>query len=140
MSWASSLKLEDQVCNLQLSKRLKELGVEQESLFVWTTAFMMDREHQRVFVEYMDIFLDRSIKGEQIICSAFTVAELGEMLPSQIGDYWLRTGKPGSGSQWSMWYEIGAQVVAVSTEQSEVDTRAKMLIYLIENKLLEKNK
>jgi len=29
------MKLEDQVCSLELAKRLKELGVEQESLFYW---------------------------------------------------------------------------------------------------------
>ena len=29
------MKLEDQVCSLELSKRLKELGVKQDSLWYW---------------------------------------------------------------------------------------------------------
>jgi hypothetical protein len=29
------MKLEDQVCSLELAKRLQELGVKRESLFYW---------------------------------------------------------------------------------------------------------
>ena len=29
------MKLEDQVCSLELAKKLKELGVKQDSLFYW---------------------------------------------------------------------------------------------------------
>jgi hypothetical protein len=32
------MELEKQVCSLELAKRLKELGVEQQSYFVWVEA------------------------------------------------------------------------------------------------------
>lgn len=128
------MKLESQVCNLELSKRLKELGVEQESLFVWTTAFMMDREHQRVFVEYIDTFLDRSIKGEQIICSAFTAAELGTLLPDGVMD------KRKFDGRWYSYMEnpnVLGQASIGEDSESEADARAKMLIYLLEKGLVK---
>ena len=61
----------DQVVNLQLSKKLKELGVEQESLFYWRNEDGPTIAHGN---EWSDI-----------ICSAFTVAELYQLHYEKFG-------------------------------------------------------
>jgi hypothetical protein len=64
------MTIEEQVTSLEVSKKLKELGVKQESLWYWWKA-------GHIFVE------ERRYAGRQWekLASAFTVAELGEMLP-----------------------------------------------------------
>ena len=62
------MKLEDQVCSLELAQRLKELGVKQESLWVW-------REYGHGFELELR---DEDTFGE--MTAAFTVAELGEIM------------------------------------------------------------
>jgi hypothetical protein len=122
------MKLEQQVCSLELSKRLKELGVKQESLFVWRLA-MDDKWHledtERVY----------SSKREK--CSAFTVAELGEMLPSNVNIF--KKNRQLRSHRNSMFWVVDylpSDEYIVKTGKNEADARAKMLIYLIENKLM----
>lgn len=63
------MPIEKQVCSLELAKRLKELGVKQGSYFYWNA--------QHIWVAAgKDIEYD---KDNAI--SAFTAAELGEILP-----------------------------------------------------------
>lgn len=79
------MELEKQVTSLELSKRLKELGVKQESLFYHAkVAFKAgkgyeyhNRNRQRIIMK------GRAKKWQppKDFCSAFTVAELGELLP-----------------------------------------------------------
>lgn len=73
------MNIEDQVCSLELAKRLKELGVKQESLF---TYFNIDGEgkYHIYFCECLPE--EGEYAGKPI--AAFTVAELGEMLPNAI--------------------------------------------------------
>lgn len=78
------MKIEKQVCSLELAKKLKELGVEQESLFYWWG----NREKTEIIIAYRGDLWEWSIPigvKENGYCSAFTVAELGDMLPSEIG-------------------------------------------------------
>jgi len=128
------MKLEQQVSSLQLSKKLKELGVEQDSLFWWIEGTNGD----------FSLEAESNFMGQpKNPVSAFTVAELGEMLPSVVikdgTEYNIafvkhRTGKP--------FYVtlIKAPVSKDSLNDIEADTeadaRAKMLIYLIKNNLI----
>lgn len=74
------MKLEDQVCSLELAKKLKVLGVKQDSHFVW---FDMDGEMQ--IVETLPAMPPQKQDGGfNEWYSAFTCAELGEMLPQGI--------------------------------------------------------
>jgi len=143
------MKLEDQVCNLELSKRLKELEVNQESLWYWK--FM---EKAKLTNDYRKSHQNRIVRKDEIIpngipsyCSAFTVAELGEMLPYSIktehSEYFLRTQK--GASTWNLRYcsysngKYHTYGKDSNYYDTEANARAKMLIYLIENKLIEIN-
>ena len=66
------MKLENQVVSLELAKKLKELGVPQESWFLW---WHDDACHHFVGTDW---------KSHRVVAAAFTVAELGEMLPKDI--------------------------------------------------------
>lgn len=122
------MTLESQVTSLELSKRLKELGVRQESLFMWQC--------------YPDgngyIHLGRlsSFDEEITYVSAFTVAELGQLL-------WDAFEKVG----WKKFFFAYGEVfgfkgtsfvgeLGIVNFMRRPDMAAKMLIYLIENKLI----
>jgi hypothetical protein len=81
------MKLVEQVCSLELAKRLKELGVKQESYFYWTTL------EYYVHIPGVQegptpcVMPGFEVDGRNKL-SAFTVAELGEILPITIyGDF-----------------------------------------------------
>ena len=77
------MKLENQLTTLETSKKLKELGVKQESLYWWYQVYaesisMKDAEEgKKVKMKWILEPLNRSGNAE---ISAYTVAELGEML------------------------------------------------------------
>lgn len=114
------MELKNQVVSLELSKKLKDLWVEQNSLF------------------YHDIKLEKvawsgdiqsapvDFKGRYY--SAFTVAELGEMLPQLVSSYRYE--------KWTCTMTNSSEMTTY-TANTEADARAKMLIYLLENNLLK---
>ena len=130
------MRLEKQVCSLELAKRLKDMGVKQDSYFFWRT------------------FPDGSAglrTGEQqsFDFAAFTVAELGEL----IGPYFQinsgRSGRPAI----MVWAEALPNILVRSnpdlhppeevkraplmSADTEADARAEILVYLIKNALLD---
>lgn len=135
------MKLEEQVCSLELAIKLKELGVPQDSLFWWYSTpenngtithqiHSQEDEH-----EYRD-----GVKVGGNVCSAFTVAELGEMLPEYLSiggePYILQAGKNYfiGGVMWYVGYmNKDAQYYNIINEKTEAEARAKMLISLKEN-------
>jgi hypothetical protein len=123
------MKLEDQVCSLENAKKLAELGVTAESLFVHYEI------GNNVALRCMCTI------PSFILAPAYTVAELGEMLPANKHDRHAEYSKTKKG--WFVgWYSddygCGALTHDYSNElQSEADARALMLIWLIENKHIE---
>jgi hypothetical protein len=114
------MKLENQVCNLELSKKLKELGVKQESLFYWVSI------QGKYFIQHA-IFVDPEYQSQPTY-SAFTVAELGEGLPDNVIT-WRDTEK------WCCVIEKPKD--HDEFEDTEANARAKILIYLLKNKLVK---
>lgn len=118
------MELQKQVTSLELSKRLKELGVKQESICYW--------HHTRPFdsapVSWMLKGTSASEEYEgDLHISAFTVAELGEMLPNGV-----LSGKTEQGV-WTCWMNISSGKEYADTE---AEARGFMLAYLLENKLI----
>lgn len=117
------MKLEDQVCSLELSKQLKELGFEQESLFWWVAGIVYPTKR---LDWHLEDDKEYAMKWEKQ-CSAYTVAELGEIYP----DRYLVIKK---GSRFQA-REAG-KIIPIASAKTEANARAKMLIYLKENKLI----
>lgn len=104
------MKIEDQVCSLEQAKRLKELGVKQDSFF------------------YFEVFTGLIVTGGDFmgdpISSAFTVGELGVMLgvgrPCVFtGEFWITEGSFG----------VGIGIIG----KTEAECRASLLIAIIES-------
>ena len=133
------MKLKDQVCNLELAKKLKELGVKQESVCYWRQ-FQLDSEFDNQIIWDVDTEMSYRSTISNVLQSiaAFTVAELGEMLQTDQG---LLIPVPVDG-RWNAPSPKNGQVVNLGRigNTSEADARAKMLIYLLENDLITNKK
>ncbi|HSY52426.1 MAG TPA: hypothetical protein VLC46_26735 [Thermoanaerobaculia bacterium] len=123
-----SLPLEKQVCSLDLAKRLKELGVKQESEFYWWTYRTGTISEVRCKHQ-----LENS---ENPIFSALTVAELGEMLPQHYSSHWHALQDGQATTTWVCEESVYDYSIRFSA-WTEADARAKMLVDIIENKLIE---
>ena len=137
------MELEKQVVSLELAKKLKKLGVEQDSYFVWATfrnesspkeqwknihSVLIKEDDQEDYIER------RYLKNLKII-SAFTVAELGEMLPDNLNNYY--TSKYLGDWRYSIEDDDGNMTAIGGSSTTESNARAKIIIYLIENKLIK---
>lgn len=123
------MKKEEQVSSLELSKELRKLGVKQDGLYSY---FQYD-EWNVMLRETSEVFSPNNECGynkDNLICSAFTVAELGEMLPD--GSHSIKFNQIHR-IEYNMDYIKAPRQV----DNNEANARAKMLIYLIENKLIE---
>lgn len=126
------MPLEKQVASLELSKKLKELGMKQHdsAVFEWrpyAKGSSAEGEYYLVLVPRRDGYGIYDSNGS----AAFTVAELGEMLPyAGLGAYLIACkGR----DDWSCAYGLQKTIFS----GTEANARAKMLIYLIENNLIK---
>ncbi len=127
------MKLEQQVVSLDFAKRLKELGVKQESLYRWVQDPNEHADPKSHYLTQPQTFQDG--------WSAFTVAELGEMFPPYI----IKDGLSLilliiRSSVWRLHYGDPSQkesvIFTAFTNDSEADARARFLAYLLENKFI----
>ncbi len=124
------MKLENQVCSLEQAKELNELGIKRESLFVWKCNSKQDA----VIDIQMKHWISRYagfVKNH--FFSAFTVAELGVMLPNK-----YLSGKIDNNIYNCWQFDDFMQIRTYNTYQSETESeaRASMLIHLLENKII----
>jgi len=151
----NTMKLEQQVVSLELAKQLEELDIEQDSLFYWCsyTHFV---EGEMVTDWMLESKESMKVKGLDVglTYSAFTVAELGNLMPKEIEDtnseglkrlFFFDTWKCNSGFLWRCAYSYYENMNRANTRieylkgvdgdigaETEADARAKMLIWLIE--------
>lgn len=132
------MKLESQVTNIDLSKRLRELGANQKSSFHWwLNVDPLNFDPDEWMVAY-----GSPKNGRTAEIAAFTVAELGVALPTTIDDggtAFLRIEKGWvvvPETQWSVSYQRGGPVRAFQWLDSLAEAMGKMLIHLLENKLI----
>jgi len=138
------MKKEKQVCSLELARKLKKLNCKQESLFWWCE--WADRKPTIEYVENYDKDFIVETGGSMDRCSAYTVAELGEMLHKDTKNnkfpFYCSTqciSRTDKTRNWMCFKGTGwVRNELQFNAEKEADARAKMLIYLIENKLLNK--
>lgn len=127
-----------QICNLELAIKLEELGFKQESLWY---------HYQQVG----GIVCDTEVRGKWIIrpcsergngfgkfVSAFTVAELSEMLPWEAGKDYYYAIKDYYKRWVCLRMNIGTEkeeYIRRSYADTQADALAKLLIYLKEKEL-----
>jgi hypothetical protein len=128
-------KIAKQVCSPALAQQLKALGVPQQSLWYWVAS--SGRAYPLLAADE-DLFDAPLFQAAAV--SAFTVGELGELLPSTVeqdGEVLRFRG---------LKFPRGFAVAYVPTEvdrysgvetkaATEADARAQLLIYLLENSL-----
>lgn len=152
------MTLDQQVISLPLAKRLKELGVKQQSFFAWGDVKRTTGIRSELIWPDIDEWEGSSFDSWVSAISAFTVAELGEILPAQItamlDGYEILFGlechknagwtvKYVSYKQTGIGYILGGygdidrgSVGGVMHHESEAEALGLMLAYLIENKLI----
>ena len=109
--------IETKVTSLELSKRLKELGIPQISEFYWwTDRYGVGTDNN---LNVQDHIPDNPKDGWRY-CSAFLAEELGELLPPIIKKdgrtYWLRFFKEWNITQGKEWL-----IVYITNDLSIVD-------------------
>ncbi len=149
--------IENHVVNLAFSKRLKELGVKQESEFYWVKV----KEDGEYFIARKgNIAYHHATHKVYEMYSAFLSSEIGEILPSEI--VW-EIGKeerqnfviprprvlllPLNVRRYPHFWMISYSDTSTNPEfrvfgheeyaETEADARAKMLIYLIKNSIID---
>lgn len=155
------MKLKDQVTSLKLSRQLKELGVEQGSLFIWTkTKYwegsktfdweikvgVRDRFRNTANPRNIRIDISEDIKAY----SAFTASEILERLPALLKSnrfgmnypiqLQVEKQKVNYKKGWEKnyyCYYAGTKRYLIQENNSLANALAKMLIYLIKNKFLK---
>ena len=118
-------------CDLEYAEELRDLGIKQESLWYWHNFGDKEKDCYKL-----------GHKGDSRwrLYSAFTVAELGELLPVYIelkgrGSAYLDSFKHTD--CWVISYRVGRARADTREEAgTEANARAKMLIYLIKNNLI----
>ncbi len=128
------MTLQDQVISLESAKRLKELGVEQRSLFSWIEPM---NEEPRVIPNNIIIpNWETNLAYEGIVNDwhcAFTCSELGELLPIHT-ECWKQIYNSDNDIEWRCNCE---QFKKLTWDEKEVEARAKLLIYLLEQGLIK---
>lgn len=142
------MELKKQCISLNQSKRLKELGIEQNSIFMWvhskTPNIVSSNNGIHLFVSAKDIIDDNDgDKFDSEMCSAFLVSEIGAMLPPEMikiegKNRFICSYKGVTGEVYFCDYSNGRDGKYFHLHQgdTEAEARAAMLIYLLENNII----
>lgn len=139
------MKLEQQVCNLDLAKQLKELGVKQIGFFYH--AYDTYTKTSEIYYNAKNGLPCECKKDTTgyLYYSAFTVAELGELIGNMCNEW--SQGWNDSGCFWQFQYGnkgCGNMIEGIgdrfcAEENTEADARAKTLIYILEQGIITTN-
>jgi hypothetical protein len=132
------MEIEHQVVSVGLAKELKELGVKQDSIWIWV---------KRVNDKY-GLVLEWDVDLRKETYSAYTVAEIDDMLPDHVKkgniEYYLFITKTNKTESFAL-SEYYISYVDISythylhseREDKGVDAHAKMWIYLKKEGLIQ---
>jgi hypothetical protein len=134
--------IEDYVCTLAQAEKLKELGVEQESLFYFADFGFKEPEGIHHFIKTAEdkyyAFFHYNPEGfsEDIIYSAFTSQELGKLIINSLPSYENIAQTIQKDNYIFMNYDMenGWTQMYSNYNSNEAQARAEFLIYILENK------
>ncbi len=140
------MDLESQVCTFEQAKKMKELGVKQESTYYWYSAGN-SMNGGDVFYGHdfnQGWWMDYELKGDEMRLAAFNVAELGELLPPCfVSDKRHVIGNSRWACKQSWTRRCGSDgmecyplVDFACFKKTEAEARADMLILLLEKKII----
>jgi hypothetical protein len=127
------MKIEDQVNSLDLAKRLKELGVKQQSYFYWNCG--PENIPPRVLP-----FRPHTLLNDASSYSAFTAGELGELLGVELTDanesdsFTLKCGN-AIDFWWATFGNSDHDITPHFENLKFADALAELLIHLVEEGL-----
>lgn len=131
------MKLESQVCSLEIAKKLKKLGVKQESLYfhrgVSNNTDPVNWYYSWSIVDNLKEATGSINNARLQYFSAFTVAELWELCS------WDKIVFSNIDKDWKVQYQANGHTendVRCFDSRNGSDAMAKMLIYLLENNLV----
>lgn len=129
------MDISKQVASLEQAKKLKELGVKCDSYFRWSCGISEPKQDCIIASEYSS----KSVQRNQY--PAYTVAELGEMLPKRWEEYWTESYNLGHG-EWlcDLYKRVGdshSEVELSKYGSTEAEARAAMLIHLLEQGIVK---
>lgn len=147
------MKLKELVSSLKISKELKKLGIKQENSFY----YWVKKESSKIY-QLFDRGTAGGISFFEEMCSAYTFAELLEVLPDKITaankytksfgremDYFLLITK----TKKTKWFVLPDCYIGYRTldliflcskrADTIVDAAGKMIIYLIEEGIIKVN-
>jgi hypothetical protein len=114
------MEIEKQVCSFNIAKKLKDLNIKQESLWYWCYEKWTDLEGDHKILILKTPYQTSCATTEiEFICSAFSVAELGKLLPD--GFYTTRFN-----DRYHSSVLINGNPIVMD---NEADCRAKMIIW-----------
>jgi hypothetical protein len=145
------MKIEDQVCALEQAKKLKELGIEQNSIFYFSNFFdiRQPEEYRICRREESGIFHDRGGSFEsfhfshhksriETTYSAFAVAELGQLLIIGDDTYFIDYAYNEHFGQFQCFCRKrdercsnGFRIIYTTDGDTEAECRADMLMLLL---------
>ena len=129
------MTIQNQVSNLELSRKLEKLGVKQDGYWMWVK-YSLWKEPKLWASDLTSKMKVTCFSGKlEYAISAFTVAELGEMMPITIEEkdkmYFFEIRKCEAG--WLVGYvtRIRENFLKYFRDKKLVDEMAKMKIYLL---------
>jgi hypothetical protein len=138
------MKLKDQAVTILYAKRLKELGMSQDSLFSWfgdEEFRLRDNGSSAEYSQWLWLAETKPVNNQDAdwradvsctnpIAAAFTVAELGVMLPPGYDTMYC------TNDGWRGFDLDGQDMCDSKTFDTEAEARAAMLIYLLETNII----
>jgi hypothetical protein len=123
------MKLENQCCTRQQAERLKELGVDGQSLFCFCQVNPGGHNHEDSYSDILPTIFDLAIPdlATTFEFPAWTVAELGVMLGRKTNSIYIDAAGTWGIQEMGQFFEA---------KESEASARAEYLIYLLEQEML----
>lgn len=121
--------IEKFVSNFELSKKMKELGFTQKSIWYWY--FRGNCKTPEIVLGEASAMLSNVW---QRVCSAYLVGELGEILPDKINEckimYYKNLCSNGVCDYWVYVEKPTGENSGLKIADTEANARARMAIYL----------